>query len=228
MGAKLLQKVESIYARTFERGVRTVGITGPQERSGVSTFARSLIAHCALSGQKSLLVDLSSGLSGKSQKASYAANDSRADDLPIRQTNHGYDILSFNPAKDNNRPFNNTQKIHNILRTDLIDYKHVVVDLLPVPITPTSVQTKNIEAAACDAVILVCHTCATTRSAIEAAIRSLSENNTKIAGLMMNNQHRRTMVDEIQREMERISSLLPRKLRNLIARRSDESATLRA
>ena len=54
-----IQEIEDIHTRTFGRGARVIGVTGPKAASGVTTISKSLATRCALGGQNSLLLDMS-------------------------------------------------------------------------------------------------------------------------------------------------------------------------
>ena len=74
----------------------------------------------------------------------------------------------------------------------------------------------GIGAAACDAVVVVCRTYAVTQSEVEAAVKSLADNEAKIAGLVMNDQNAPTVGQELLREFERISWMLPKGIQGFI------------
>lgn len=226
MATNPLQEVEDIHTRTFGRGARTIGITAPREKSGVTTVAKSLATRCALSGQKSLLVDMSRSPNDKRVTDDHGLSDDTAQGQNIWRARGGYDVLPINPSGADKYRFRDARSLQEMLKTDLGQYEQVVVDLSPVPDPGLSSVPAGIGAAACDAVVLVCRTYAVTQTAVESAVKNLADNEAKIAGLVMNDQNAPTIAQEMLREMDRIRWLLPKGVREFIEKKIHDTKVL--
>ena len=106
-----------------------------------------------------------------------------------------------------------------MIRNELSHYDQVIVDLAPMPDIGEAAVPAGIGASACDAVILVCRTYAVTQSEVEQAVKSLADNEAKIAGLVMNDQNAPTVGQELIREFERISWMLPKGVQEFVERK---------
>lgn len=231
MNANLLREVEDIHTRTFGRGARTIGVTSPQTKSGVSTLAKSLAKRCALSGQKSLLMDISRGpdnpfIPDHSNLISKVDNRYGSSGPEIWQTQDGYDILAITPTEKDKYRFRDARDLQEMLKSELEAYEQIVVDLSHVPDNETASVPGGVGAAACDAVVLVCRTYAVTRASMEAAVKSLANHNAKIAGLVMNDQNAPTMAHEMLHELGRMQWFLPRGIRNFIEKKITDNKVL--
>ncbi|MEP3526130.1 MAG: hypothetical protein ABJN24_11985 [Hyphomicrobiales bacterium] len=228
MNANLLKEVEDIHTRTFGQGARTIGVTSPQTQSGVSTLAKSLAKRCASSGQKALLMDIS-----READDPFVPNEAdligkTSNGQEIWRTSEGYDILALNPAKGDQYGFRDARELQEMLKSELEGYQQIVVDLPQVPNTdnapvPGSVlesAPNGVGAAACDAVVLVCRTYAVTRAAIETAVKNLTKNDAKIAGLVMNDQNAPTLQQEMLKEFSRKKWFLPKSIRRYLEKKS--------
>lgn len=219
MSANLLREVEDIHTRTFGRGARTIGITSPQTQSGVSTLAKSLAKRCALSGQKSLLMDISRGPDNPFIPDQSSLISKTSNGQEIWSTNEGYDVLAINPSESDKYRFRDARDLQEMLKSELEGYEQIVIDLSDVPNTENASVPSGVGAAACDAVVLVCRTYAVTRAAVEGAVKSLANHNAKIAGLVMNDQDAPTMAQEILHEVNRLQWFLPKGIRNYIEKK---------
>ena len=106
-----------------------------------------------------------------------------------------------------------------MIRNELGQYDQVIVDLAPMPDLGEAAVPAGIGASACDAVILVARTYAVTQSEVEDAVKSLADNEAKIAGLVMNDQNAPTVGQELIREFERISWTLPKGVQEFVERK---------
>lgn len=226
MGKVLLQEVEDIHSRTFGRGARAIGVTSPQKQSGVSTIARSLATRCALSGQSAILIDMSKTSETTGSKQDIDEHDIHTAPYSIKSGEQEYDVLEVNQAGPDKYRYRNVRELQDLMQKELAHYNQIVVDLTNVPDDGQGSIPVGIGAAACDAVVLVCHTHNVTQSSVETAIKSLANNNAKVAGLVMNDQNAPTMVHEILREMDRISWLLPKGVQDFIASKVSHSKML--
>ena len=219
MSTSLLKEVEDIHTRTFGQGARTIGVTSPQTHSGVSTLAKSLAKRCASSGQKSLLMDIS-----READDTFVPNEAdligkTSNGQEIWRTPEGYDILALNSAQGGQHQFRDARELQEMLKSELEGYEQIVVDLPQVTNTDQTTVDNGVDAAACDAVVLVCRTYAVTRAAIETTIKNLTKNNAKIAGLVMNDQDAPTMAQELLNEVNRLQWFLPKSIRNYIEKK---------
>lgn len=219
MAANQLQEIEDIHTRTFGRGARTIGITAPGSQSGVTTVAKSLATRCALAGQKTLLVDMSRGPDDRRASDDHGLADNSQTGSNIWKARGGYDLLPINPGGADKYRFRDARGLQDMLKNDLGHYDQVVVDLSPVPDLGHAAVPAGIGAASCDAVVLICRTYAVTRAEVEAAVTSLADNEAKIAGLVMNDKDAPTIADELMREFDRISWLLPKGVQEYLNRK---------
>ena len=219
MNASLLREVEDIHTRTFGRGARTIGVTSPQIQSGVSTLAKSLAKRCALSGQKSLLMDISRGADNPFDPKDANLISKTSKGQKIWRTREGYDVLAINPSESDKYRFRDARDLQELLKSELDGYQQIVVDLSDVPNTENASVPGGVGAGECDAVVLVCRTYAVTRAAVEGAVKSLANHNAKIAGLVMNDQDAPTMAQEMLKELNRFQWLMPKGIRNFIEKK---------
>lgn len=219
VAANPIQEVEDIHTRTFGRGARVIGVTGPKNQSGVTTVSKSLATRCALGGQKSLLLDMSRGPGDKRASDQHGIADPSQSGQNIWKAKGGYDVLPINPSGQDKYRFRDSRSLVDMIRNDLGQYEQVVVDLSPIPDLGEAAVPAGIGASACDAVILVCRTYAVTQSEVEAAVQGLADNEAKIAGLVMNDQNAPTVGQELLREFERISWMLPKGVQDFVERK---------
>ncbi|MEO1067318.1 MAG: hypothetical protein AAFW47_08060 [Pseudomonadota bacterium] len=221
MAANAIQEIEDIHSRTFGRGARTIGVTGPAPKSGASTVAKSLATRCALSGKTTLLMDMSRGpddvRDGDDNTGWHPGEAGMGQ--KIHKAKSGYDVLPVTPGGNTKFLFRDAKHLQQMLAEDLNRYDQVVVDLSPVPDEGRSSVPASIGAAACDAVILVCRTYAVTQAAVEDAVKNLADNEAKIAGLVMNDQNAPTIAEELLREMNRIRWFLPKGVRDFVEKK---------
>ncbi|MEP6355956.1 MAG: hypothetical protein ABJ081_04670 [Hyphomicrobiales bacterium] len=224
MNANLLKEVEDIHTRTFGQGARTIGVTSPQTQSGVSTLAKSLAKRCASSGQKALLMDISREADDPFMPNEADLIGKTSNGQEIWRTSEGYDILALNPAKGDQHGFRDARELQEMLKSELEGYQQIVVDLPQVENTDKAPVSGNVaggvDAAACDAVVLVCRTYAVTRAAIETAVKNLTKNDAKIAGLVMNDQNAPTLQQEMLKEFSRKKWFLPKSIRRYLEKKS--------
>ena len=217
--ANTIQEIEDIHTRTFGRGARVIGITGPKAASGVTTISKSLATRCALGGQNSLLLDMSRAPSDKRATDQHGISDPEQTGQNIWKATGGYDVLPINPEGQDKYRFRDARSLSEMIRNELGQYDQVIVDLAPLPDLGEAAVPAGIGASACDAVILVCRTYAVTQSEVEDAVKSLADNEAKIAGLVMNDQNAPTVGQELIREFERISWMLPKGVQEFVERK---------
>ena len=227
MRTNLLWEVEDIHTRTFAKGARTIGVTSPQTKSDVSQLAKSLAKRCASSGQKSLLMKLSSALkeAGITDKTTLIGKTTSGEE--IYRSPEGYDVLALNPEKSDEPRFHNARDLQDMLKSELEGYEQIIVDLSKGPETNKAPLPGGSSAAACDAVVLVCESHSVTRKALETAVESLAMNDAKIAGLVVNDQDAPTLGQEMLKEFSRMQWFLPKGIRDYIEKKSSNKKTER-
>lgn len=212
MNARLFHKAREIYERTFARGARVIGVTGPQAASGVTALAATLAAHCAISGGKSLLLDLSRAASSRSVQKTHLSAGKAAGGDRSKRAEEGYDFLSLAPCEVRRDPSSNAPALQTLLKDELATYEQIVVDLPHMSASGRIAAHGDHEAIACDAVVMVCRTSALDRATIESALETLTRRDTKVAGFIMDNDGATTIKQEILREIRYMKWLFPRAL----------------
>ena len=187
-----LQSIDQIVTFCIAENKRIIGITSPQENSGVSMLSAILAESFALSHIKSLLVDVSNikdadGANGSANEKDWVPIVNDPSDF-IRHDKLGFDRLTSHPNTQNRFIFNNIDQIRHILDDSLGDYGAIIIDMpailsnIPDGINPVSC------AAACDAVYLLSLTGQTTSSALGESKERLDAARAPLQGVILNDR----------------------------------------
>ncbi|MTI18887.1 hypothetical protein E1162_16715 [Rhodobacteraceae bacterium RKSG542] len=220
-------EIERVFAQSFGQGLRTVGITAPQWDSGTSSLARSLAARSALSGRKTLYMDLSGPIIEGDEELStgWQPHLMGAGQAVETGGDEPYDRLILKANMADAMAIRDTERLTAVLNSDLIRYRSVVVDLAPLPKSSPAALPSSIGAAACEGVILTSLVGAVSRENVVQTVDSIEATGTKLLGLVLNDRDYPTLGQEMAREALRLRRIFPW-LANSLARRALNSKML--
>lgn len=218
------QQIERIALATFQRGHRSVGVTSPQSGSGVSSVASGVARVAALSGSRTLLIDLTHTVEEHTYRSAWLPGQGGAGQAITRHAD-GYDRLVARFDQSTRLLFNNVERMRQTLNEDLAPYASIVVDAPAVPTVDTIHINGAAALAACDAAVLVCMSGKVSRADLEAATNALTNAQVNCLGLVLNDMHNPTLGAELAREARRLRRFLPR-LSRWLERRALASALL--
>lgn len=217
-------EIERLTFATFERGMRVVGVTSPQAKSGVSSVCRRLCEVMAKSGGRTLLVDLSGSTEESTGVAAWRPGTGGAGQS-IRTDAAGYDRLVAAFDQETRYLFNSIDRLRRVFAEDLAHYDAIVLDMPSLPATGTSRLNGAPAAAACDGVLMVCLSGDVSREQLNAAVDALANVEAKLLGMVLNDMTNPTLGAELAREARRVRRYLPR-LSGWLERKALASALL--
>lgn len=209
MAGAWAQQIERIALATFQRGKRVVGVTSPQPGSGVTSVANHLARVAALSGARTLLIDLTHEMEPRTFRSAWLPGQGGAGQAVVRHAD-GYDRIVARFDVSSRLLFNNVQKMREAFGEDLAQYQAIVVDAPPVPTPDTQHINGAAALAAADAALLVCMTGRLSTSDLDAARDALANAQAHLLGLVLNDMQNPTLGTELAREARRLRRFLPR------------------
>jgi Mrp family chromosome partitioning ATPase len=203
------REVDRIALAVRQGGLRVVGVTSPDHKSGVSALAFSLAMTIALSGTSTLIVDLTAGPDDDAKDIIWRPGLGGAGQAIMRRAD-GIDVLRARFDGNTRFLFNNVEQLRRAFDDDLKQYQAIVIDLPPVCAGEATHISGVAAAAACDGVILVCVGGRIRREALTMGTVSLQSAGAKICGTVVNDVECPTLGAEFAREARRLRRFSPR------------------
>lgn len=193
-------ELESLYAATLARGIRTLAVTSAEGGEGVSTICDALARRAEADGFKTLLVDLNLYHPGRASPLLWGPRD-LPDPLPQGQS------LARLPAPGKDlMAFRNKDTLRQLLDRWLAHYDVVLFDTSPL----TALNRGNIPAdqvcAACQGALLVVLAGVTPAAVIQGAVEQLTRAEANLVGAVFNDRVNPGLASEILRELNRLPS----------------------
>ena len=204
-----LRPIEQIILSARACDARVLAFTGIDTASDVNALCEELADALYKSGVDTLLMQLASygdaeATAGDWSPASLATSKSKS------RHSRGFDMLKAGNSADIRFRFNNLELLKSAFKTDLANYKMIIVALpviggkLASQINPVSV------AGACDSVYLVCRTERTTLQQVDDAVKQLRDGGVQISGTILNDAAVVTPATSILRKLKRLERFAPR------------------
>jgi len=145
--------IDQIILSTLSKDDRSIGLTSIRSGSGVSLICRYLAKTLAADRLRVLLLDLS-----QARTPVHAATKlSQPDALRkrIEPSHQGYDQLVAHSTDPDDTPIIDLPQLRELLRTQLSDYDHIVIDMPPVLNEAASGVNPVTAGGMCDQLLLV-------------------------------------------------------------------------
>lgn len=220
-------EIETIYANTVGRGMRSVAVTSSNAGEGCSTLAYTLSKRCEADGKHTLLVEVNllhpelGDISGHLH-TDWLPNASSADACIMHDDESDIDILPA-PCETDAIMFRNLANMNKLMEHWLESYDVVVFDTSPV----NAINRHNIPAeficAMVDGTVMMVMAGVTRQTEFQAAIDRLMLSEVTLAGVVFNDIHNPKVADEICRETRRLDKWFPKamdKIRKYVRRSS--------
>jgi Mrp family chromosome partitioning ATPase len=163
---------------------KLLGFTSARRGAGVSLTSRLTAMTIASAGTKTLLVDMSDpgSLVVRHDNRPPLAKDLREH---IVSTEHGYDLL---PGRHDveRLAFARLPRLREMLLTEFMDYKQVVIDLPPILEALGGGFNTITAAAICDRLLLVCTVGTERRSEVVGVVSLLRSSGITLSGVVSN------------------------------------------
>lgn len=211
-----LAELEALYERTLGHGLRSLAITSPSWRSGVSTLAAALARRAAAGGRRTLLVDLNlmrpalDRLVGAQPTAvDWALHDGSAGHALVPATQSNLTLLT--PPRQ--RAFDILSREADTIRQAIAQWQEewdcVILDCLPVTARNRANLPTPQVCAACQGTILVVLANGTTGPELSAASETLEQAGARLLGAVVNDMNNPSLLEELCREADRLRSMAP-------------------
>jgi Mrp family chromosome partitioning ATPase len=200
-----LREVEKIAITAAANGTRTLGLTSPDSKSGVTTLSRMLAEVLTRCGERSLLVDLSRPIE---------VQQLRTGDVDpwrsIISNERGLHTLVAVPTSTTKFQFNNVSWLRQCLNRESVDYGFIVLDLPPIFASRADLINPLAAAAVCDAVLMVGARGRVTHKQVREAVASLRGAQVNLTGAILNDIDYVSPGQEIASVARRFSRMTPR------------------
>ncbi|MEQ1696019.1 MAG: hypothetical protein ABL901_09300 [Hyphomicrobiaceae bacterium] len=201
--------VERIVFATFKRGNRILAVTSPRPAAGVTSLCEQIARVTALTGSRTLLVDMTRQAEGTVPESVWQPCKGNAGQSIVHDP-QGFDRLTARFTPNERFAFGNTDRLRQSFAEDLASYEAVVVDARPVPTLETAYINGAAAAAACDATIVLCMAGRVARSELAECQDALANAQVNLLGVVLNEMQSPTLGAELAREARRLHKVLPR------------------
>lgn len=193
-------ELESLYAATVARGIRSLAVTSSEGGEGVSSICDALARRSEADGLRTLLVDLNLYHPGRAPAVAWGPND-----VPEPVAN-GCSLSQLPvPGKDL-MAFRNKDTLHQLLVRWLEHYDVVIFDTSPL----NALNRGNIPAdqvcGACEGALLVVLAGVTPTTVVQSAVDKLTRAEANLIGAVYNDKLNPGLASEILRELNRLPS----------------------
>lgn len=206
-------EIETIYANTIARGMRSIAVTSANPGEGCSTIAYTLSKRSEADGKHTLLVEVNllhpelGDISGHLH-TDWLPNANSADACIMHDDESEIDILPA-PCDTDAIMFRNLANMNKLMEHWLEKYDVVVFDTSPV----NAINRNNIPAesicAMVDGAILMVMAGITRQTEFQTAVDRLRQNEVNIVGAIYNDLSNPRLADEICRETQRLDKWFP-------------------
>jgi Mrp family chromosome partitioning ATPase len=200
--------MERIVFAMTQRDHRVVGISSPQPASGVSSVCERLAAITALTGMRTVLVDMTSRAEDVIPASVWRPGLGNAGQS-ITHDADGFDRLTARFTKQDRFKFNNVEHLRQAFAEDLAAYETVIVDTAPVPTSDLEQINGAAALAACDGAILLCMSGRVSRAEVLAAQEAMVNTQVSLLGMVLNEMENPTVGAELAREARRLRRYAP-------------------
>ncbi|CAJ1848029.1 hypothetical protein PEKONANI_02683 [Aeromonas jandaei] len=196
-------ELESLYAATLARGIRSLAVTSAEGGEGVSSICDALAHRAEADGLRTLLVDLNLYHPGRSSAVVWGPND--VPEPAIRGQS-----LSLLPAPGKDlMAFRNKDTLRQLLVRWLEHYDVVIFDTSPLNAL-NALNRGNIPAdqvcGACEGALLVVLAGVTPTTVVQSAVDKLTRAEANLIGAVYNDKLNPGLASEILRELNRLPS----------------------
>ncbi len=206
-------EIETIYANTIGRGMRSIAVTSSTPGEGCSTLAYTLSKRSEADGKHTLLVEVNllhpelGDMSGHLH-TDWLPNPGSADACIMHDDESDMDILPA-PCDTDAIMFRNLSSMNKLMEHWLESYDIVVFDTSPVnAINRNNIPAESICAMADGAVMMVMAG-VTRQTDFQSAIDRLRHNDVNLVGVVFNDVNNPRIADEICRETRRLEKWFP-------------------
>lgn len=199
--------VEAVHQHVVQKRARVVGLVGVARGTGVSMLARSLARRGAEGGHKTLLIDAVGRAGDESHQGPCVLNGGARG--AVKAHADGYSTLLLRPSANEMLRVRNVSFLRSMMTVDLADYDTIIVDMLPAGEDPEYAVPAAVLGNACDMVLMICLTGVITGTDLNQALSSLRAVGAPLGGMILNRREQPTLGQEIAREAQRFSRLLP-------------------
>ena len=206
-------EIETIYANTIGRGMRSIAVTSSNPGEGCSTLAYTLSKRSEVDGKHTLLVEVNllhpelGDMSGHLH-TDWLPNASSADACIMHDDESDIDILPA-PCDTDAIMFRNLSSMNKLMEHWLEKYDVVVFDTSPV----NAINRNNIPAesicAMVDGSVMMVMAGVTRQTEFQAAVERLRQNDVNLIGVVFNDVNNPKVSDEICRETRRLEKWFP-------------------
>lgn len=193
-------ELESLYASTLARGIRSLAVTSAEGGEGVSTICEALARRAEADGLKTLLVDLNLYHPGRPAAQAWGPNDVPE---PLSQ-GQALAVLPA-PGKDL-MAFRNKETLRQLLVRWLEHYDVVLFDTSPLNALNRGNIPADLVCAACEGALLVVLAGVTPTTMVQSAVEKLTRAEANLLGAVFNDRVNPRLASEILRELNRLPS----------------------
>lgn len=199
--------VQNTFYKIQREEIKSVAVTSVRRREGVSAFSYALARRAATAGVRVLLIDLNFTHPGQSEALALVHHDwSPAEHIEKNSiqeiSNTNLAVLSTPQRVKDTWPFQDQDKIRNMLDRLNKDYDLIIADM-PSILEPESELQVEIPCAAFDAAVIMALSGRAIETEMTQVKEMMDEANVNILGAIINDQFTPTLVEELNRQLEK-------------------------
>ncbi len=208
-------ELESVYAKTVGKGVRTLAVTSANSGEGVSMLSYALVRRGAAAGLQCVLIDFNMHRPWvcahmRTQPRTWLPADGSVHQALIETEHQGLFLVGAPAPGHNTISFRDPDRLRRTFTEDLADFDLIVCDTSAVnAVNHSNIPAESI-AAPCDAALMVVLAGRTSEVAITSALEKLNHAGVNLVGTVFNDQFNPPLADELCRELDRMRRVAPR------------------
>jgi Mrp family chromosome partitioning ATPase len=209
-------ELESIYAATLARGVRSLAVASAGPGEGVTSLVAALAHRNLHAGRSTLIVDLNLFRPGVYQYFGVGQSPTVEGALPAPSTvEHDRSparlaVLSPRPNRSALLQLREPGTIERLIEDWKTEFDSILIDTSAVNAVNGANLPGERAAAACDGTLLLILSGHTTETMAETAAKKLADAGAILLGAVLNDRHQPSLRQELVREIDRLQPLLPR------------------
>ena len=210
--------MERIYLGAMGPGIRVLAVASCAASGSRRSLARALAARCALSGERTLLLDVTTPVSTAPVGGAWMPGSGlAATSVELHPT--GYDFLEAAGCSVSSMRLRNIEGLRRLLREELAVYRVIIVDAGEIMGSPNAVVPPATALQVCDSVILSTAADRVGKHEFEQAMATVGNARSRIAGLVLDDlgsptvgEQMCSLVGRMRTRLPRVASFLERKL----------------
>jgi len=209
-------ELESIYAATLARGVRSLAVASASPGEGVTSLVAALAHRNLHAGRSTLIVDFNLFRPGVQRYFGIGTTPPHQGALPA-PCNVDHDrsparlaVLSPQPSRSSLLQLREPGTIEQLIDDWKEEFDSILIDTSAINAVNGANLPGERAAAACDGTLLLILSGTTTETMAAAAAKKLTDAGALLLGAVLNDRDQPSLLQELIREIDRLRPLLPR------------------